>query len=95
MLLSGEPSIIGREPTGHSATIATHQPQLTTIAAAPASSCPRRRRSPVGAATRYTSPNAGSTRNACIIFARNAKPIIVAGRDHPPVPARSSARTRQ
>ena len=34
MLLSGEPSMNGRELAGHSATIATHQPQLTTIASA-------------------------------------------------------------
>ncbi len=34
MLLSGEPSMNGREPAGHSATIATHQPALTTIASA-------------------------------------------------------------
>ena len=52
MLLSEEPSIIGREPAGHRATIATHQPALTTIARPPASICHRRRRSPVGAATR-------------------------------------------
>ena len=95
MLLSGEPSMNGREPAGHSATIATHQPALTTIAAAPASSCHRRRRSPVGAATRYTRPNAGSTRNACIIFARNAKPIIVPAASTQRVLAPSTARVRQ
>src|SRR3984957_2766924 len=95
MLLSGEPSIIGREPTGHRATIATHQPQLTTIAAAPASICHRRRRSVVGAATMYTRPNPGSTRNACIIFARNAKPIIVPAAITHLVPARSIALVRQ
>ena len=37
MLLSGEPSIIGREPAGSSATIATHQPAETISAARPAS----------------------------------------------------------
>ena len=51
MLLSDEPSIIGREPAGHSATIATHQPALTTIARPPASICAMRRRRLVGAAT--------------------------------------------
>ena len=52
MLLSDEPSIIGREDAGHSATIATHQPALATIAAPLASSCTIRRRTLVGAATR-------------------------------------------
>jgi hypothetical protein len=95
MLLSGEPSIIGREETGHRATVATHQPQLTTIAAAPASVCKRRLRKLVGAATMYTRPNAGSTRNACIIFARNAKPIIAPAAITQRVLAPSTARTRQ
>src|ERR1700677_2268724 len=95
MLLSGEPSIIGREPAGHSATIATHQPALTTNASPSASTCSRRRLTVVGAATRYTSVNAGSSRIACISFARNAKPIIVlAARIHR-VDPRSTARTRQ
>jgi len=35
MLLSGEPSMNGREPAGKSATIATHQPAATTIATRP------------------------------------------------------------
>jgi hypothetical protein len=51
MLLSGEPSIIGRDAAGHRATIATHQPALTTTASPPASVCQVRRRSPVGAAS--------------------------------------------
>ena len=52
MLLSGEPSIIGREPAGHSATIATHQPQLTTTASPAGQQLRDRRRTVVGAATR-------------------------------------------
>ena len=52
MLLSDEPSIIGRDDAGHSATIATHQPALTIIAAPPASRSVIRLRMVVGAATR-------------------------------------------
>src|ERR1700722_14942841 len=95
MLLSGEPSIIGRDPAGHRATIATHQPALTTTARPAPSTCIRRRRIPVGAATMYTSANAGSTGNACIIFARNAKPIIVPAASSHRVEPRSTARTTQ
>ena len=52
MLLLGEPSMNGRELAGHRATMATHQPALTSTARPPASSCQMRRRSVVGAATR-------------------------------------------
>ncbi len=52
MLLSGEPSTNGREPAGSSATIATHQPPLTIIAANATSEPRMRRRSVVGAASR-------------------------------------------
>lgn len=95
MLLSGEPSIIGREPAGHSATIATHQPALTAIAAAPAAKCPMRTRTLAGAATRYTRANPGTTRNACIILARKARPISVPAAASHRADARSTARTRQ
>ncbi len=95
MLLSGEPSMNGREPAGHSATIATHQPALTSSAQPPASTCRTRRRSPVGAASRYTSAKAGSTRKACIIFARNAIPIIAPAATIQRVPACSTARVMQ
>ena len=54
-----------------------------------------RRRKLVGAATRYTSANAGSTRKACIILARKAIPIITPAATIQRVPARSSARVRQ
>ena len=95
MLLLDEPSIIGREAAGHSATIATHQPALTIIAIPPASSCTTRRRMVTGAATRYTSANPGTTRNACIIFARKANPISVPTPTIQRVEPPSSARTRQ
>ena len=39
--------------------------------------------------------NAGSTRNACIIFARNANPIIVPAASNQRVEPRSTARTTQ
>ncbi len=52
MLLSGEPSMYGRELAGSRATIATHQPPATTIVANPASRPPIRRRRVVGAASR-------------------------------------------
>ena len=95
MLLSEDPSMKGRELAGHSATIATHQPALTSTASPPASSWPMRRRRLVGAATTYTSANAGRTMKACIIFARKAMPIITPVATIQPVPACSIARTRQ
>ena len=52
MLFVGEPSIMGREPVGHTATVSTHQPALTTMAAPAPRSCSTRRRGHVGAASR-------------------------------------------
>src|SRR5271165_1860570 len=95
MLLSGEPSMNGRDPAGHRATIATHQPALSSRAATPASTWTTRLRSGAGAASRYTPANAGRTRKACIILARNATPTSVPAARTQRVPARSSARVRQ
>ena len=95
MLLFEDPSIIGRDPAGQSATIATHQPALRSTATPPASVCHVRRRSGAGAATMYTSAKPGRTRNACIIFARKAKPIIVPASTIHFVAPFSSARVRQ
>ncbi len=52
MLLCWEPPMYGRDAAGQSATIATHQPAATTIATVASVTCPIRRRSEVGAATR-------------------------------------------
>ena len=52
MLLCWEPPMYGRDAAGHSATVATHQPAATTIARVASVTCPIRRRSVVGAATR-------------------------------------------
>ena len=49
MLLSGEPSIIGRDPTGHSATVITHQPAATVRAPVHTTSCLMRRAGDMGA----------------------------------------------
>src|SRR5690242_11948812 len=69
-----EPAMYGRDDVGHSDTRATYQPADTSRAAPSISRCRIRLLRPVGAATRYTSANAGSTRNACIILVRNPKP---------------------
>src|ERR1700744_2994637 len=95
MLLSLEPSIIGRDPAGQRATIATHHPPANTIVAAAASDGVTRGRTPTGAATMYTIAKPGSTRNACIIFARNANPSSAPTPSSQRVAAPSSARTRQ
>jgi hypothetical protein len=52
MLFVAEPSIMGREPAGHRATIITHQPALTTMAAPAPSSWRTRRNLGAGAANR-------------------------------------------
>ena len=52
MLLVDDPSIMGRDPTGHRLTVNTHHPAAAVLAAAPASNCRARRRRVVGAATR-------------------------------------------
>src|SRR5919197_1834652 len=78
---------------GTSSTIATHQPAEATRASPAATSCSSRRRGGVGAASRYTSANAGTTSSACSILARNAKPTKAAASSGQRVLARSSART--
>ena len=61
----------GRSPAGHSVTSSTHHPALTiTAPAATARPSKRVRCAPAS----HASPNAGSTRNACIIFVRNPNP---------------------
>ena len=93
MLLSGEPSIIGREPAGHSATVATHQPALTTIAAArqqllDAAAQPRRRRNQVDKGERR------QHEEGLHHLGQEGKAEQRPGRE-PAGAARSSARTRQ
>jgi hypothetical protein len=64
----------GRHAAGTSSTIATHQPAAATIARPARSRSRIRRTIPTGAATRYVSANAGTTRNACSILVRKPKP---------------------
>src|SRR5882757_2362933 len=95
MLLFVEPPTYGRLPAGVSSTIAIHQPADTTIANPDASNCRMRRRNGVGAAMRYTRPNAGTTRKACSILVRKPKPTAEpAAISHQVLPA-SRARTTQ
>ncbi len=55
--------------------------------------CQARRRKGVGAASRYTMPNAGTMRKACSILVRNPKPTNVPASTSHLVWAASSART--
>lgn len=64
----------GREDAGHSSTTATHQPPATTIASPESSSCPIRLSGLPGANTAYRTASGGRIRNACRVFARNARP---------------------
>ncbi len=93
--MSVEPAMYGRESAGHRPTSATYHPADTTIAAAPTSNFPMRCHSPTGAATRNTSAKPGTTRNACSIFVRNAKPTAQPANAIQRVLAVSVARTMQ
>jgi hypothetical protein len=64
----------GRADAGTSSTIATHHAIAATKATVATASCQIRRHHPVGAASRYTRPNAGSTSTAWSIFVRNPRP---------------------
>ena len=93
MLLFCDPPMYGRSAAGVSCTIATHHPDAATITAVATTSWVIRRRSDTGAAIRYTRPNAGTTRNACSILVRKAKPTrVAASTSHLVLPA-SIART--
>ena len=81
----------GRSAAGHSSTSAMNQPAATTIATAAATSCRMRVRRPVGPATKYTSPNAGTTSNACPIFVRKPKPTAAPAPTSHQVDARTEA----
>ncbi len=83
----------GRAEAGISSTTATHQPPATTIARVPYSSWSQRRPQPVGAVNRYTRAKAGSTRNACRVLVRNARPNITPTNTSQRVEAVSVART--
>ncbi len=85
----------GRESAGHRLTSAMYQPADTTIVAAPTSSLPIRFHIPTGAATRNASARPGTTRNACNIFVRNAKPMAQPANAIQRVLAVSVARTMQ
>ena len=74
MLLLVDPPKYGRSAAGTSSAIATHQPPPTMMAAPASSTCLIRLPSFGGPAHRYATANPGTTRNACIILARNAKP---------------------
>ena len=52
-----------------------YQPADTIIVAPPMSNAPSRFHTPKGAATRKARARPGTTRKACNIFVRNAKPI--------------------
>src|SRR6266498_5697243 len=73
-MLLVEPAMYGRELAGHSETRATYQPPETTRAAPATNRWRTRQPRPLGAATRYTRANAGTTRNACSILVRKPKP---------------------
>src|SRR5512143_4030590 len=92
MELVWEPPMYGRAAAGQSVTRATYQPAETTTATAAAPTCQARRKSGVGAAHRYTRVNAGITRNAWSILARNAKPTSAPASTSQRVEARSRAR---
>src|SRR3954469_15084574 len=83
----------GREDAGIAATMATHHPAETTSATSDSASCHSRRRRGVGAVRRYTSPNAGTTKNACSILARKASPTHDAASSSHDVRASSRARS--
>ena len=85
----------GREPAGHRLTSATYQPAETIIATAPTASLPTRFHTPTGAATRNTSAKPGTTRNACSILVRKAKPMTQPANAIQRVLAVSVARTMQ
>ena len=72
--MSWDPPMYGRLDAGHSSTMAIHHPAATTVATPIDARCPIRRQKVVGAANRYTSANAGRTRNDWSILARNANP---------------------
>ena len=81
----------GRSAAGHSSTSAMYHPAATTMATSAAPSCRSRVRSRVGPATRYTSPNAGTTSSACPIFVRNPKPTAAPAATSHHVDARTEA----
>ena len=74
MLLSVEPPTYGRSAAGVSRSIATHHPEATSSAAAPASSCQIRLPSLGFPQIRYARARPGSTRNAWSILARYPRP---------------------
>ena len=88
-----EPPMNGRSAAGHSSTTSTHQPALTTSATVARARSRSLRPHPTGAAVSHTAANAGSTRNACSILARNPRPTSAAASSSQRVPPRSTARS--
>jgi len=85
----------GREDAGHSSTIATHHPDEATRATAARPSCQSRLSRRGFAATKYTSRNAGITRNACSILVLKPQPTRAAALTSHHVLPFSTARTVQ
>src|ERR1700732_2869197 len=94
-LLSVEPAMYGRGDAGQTSVSTTNQPADTVNAASAPSRCSSRRRSEVGAATRYATPSAGITINPSSILAKNAKPSATPAKAIQRALACSSARTVQ
>src|SRR5205823_736118 len=75
-----------------SCTIAIHQPAEASSAAAAIASCATRRPTFGGPATKYTTPNTGTTSNACSSFVKKPKPTHEKANTSHQVDPRSSAR---
>lgn len=83
----------GRDDAGHSSTIATHHPPASTIEPNATTRGTTRRASGMPAQRRYASASAGSTRNACSILVRNARPTSAPPSASQRVPGRPVAET--
>src|SRR5579862_8514645 len=95
MLLFCDPPMYGRDPAGTRLTTTGHHNDDTATTTAAPARCANRRRTGAGAASRYTSPNAGSTKNAASSLARKAKPTATPASASQRPDAFSVARTTQ
>src|SRR5215469_18279175 len=95
MLLFVDPPKYGRSAAGVSCAMATHQPAPATTETPNTTTCHSRRRKRTGPAHRYATANPGTTRNACIILARNPNPSKSPAKTSHRVRSRSIARCTQ